>query len=463
MAKRIKTNEDGTKKLVRSFRYGEYGGPYPSQQAFHSLKARYKGFSGPVGSGKSNALVYEAIRLAYRNHGRTGLIAAPTIPLLRDSTQTSFLAVLEEERVPFRFFSHPRNMIQLLEPNSSILFRSMGDPERLRGTNLAWFAVDELTYCKEASWLRLEARLRDPGAKEQSGFACWTPKGYDWVYNRFIDPGRNEKLQRNYQAIRAVPGESAKVIGADYYERLRDSYDERFYTQEVLGEYLSIFSGQVYTAFDRLANKAKLAYDPRFPLIWALDFNIEPMSSVICQQIPDVALTPMIHVLDELVIPSAITESACEEFIARTAPWIGNRQVDVLVYGDPAGNSGSTKSRTSDWDIVRNFFRNQSQYRMTYRIDRSHPSHRDRTNSVNARLRNAAGVRRMLIDPRCEELMRDFEQVQWKADPTGRILAEIDKSDPKRTHLSDALGYYVWKEFPVRSGGTAGSQSKVLI
>lgn len=454
-----KPSEAARKTLIRNLRAYR---PYPSQQAFHDLRCQFKGFSGPVGSGKSNALVYEAIRLAYRNRGLTGLVAAPTIPLLRDSTQTSFLAVLEEERVPFRFYSHPRNLIRLLEPKSDILFRSMSEPERLRGTNLAWFAVDELTYCKEASWLRLEARLRDPAAREQSGFACWTPKGYDWVYSRFIDPARSEGLKDGYQAIRAVPGESASVIGTAYYERLRQSYDERFFAQEALGEYLSIFSGQVYTSFDRGLSLKTVTYDPRFPLVWALDFNIEPMSSVICQQIPDVSLAPMIHVLDELVIPSAITESACEEFVARTSPWIGNRQVEVIVYGDPAGNSGSTKARTSDWDIVRNFFRNQSQYRMTYRIDRSHPSHRDRTNSVNARLRNAAGVRSMIIDHRCRELIRDFEQVQFKSDPNGRILAEIDKSDPKRTHLSDALGYYIWKEFPVRSIGSSGAQSKPL-
>ena len=58
--------------------------------------------------------------------------------------------------------------------------------ERIRGTNLAWFGVDELTYCKEEAWLRLVGRLRDPAAKMRIGFACWTPKGFDWVYERFI-------------------------------------------------------------------------------------------------------------------------------------------------------------------------------------------------------------------------------------------------------------------------------------
>jgi hypothetical protein len=57
--------------------------PLPSQRKFHQSTARFKGFSGPIGSGKSEALCQEAIRLSYMNPGRTGLIGAPTygIPL----------------------------------------------------------------------------------------------------------------------------------------------------------------------------------------------------------------------------------------------------------------------------------------------------------------------------------------------------------------------------------------------
>ena len=55
--------------------------PLPSQMRFHESEARFKGFSGPIGSGKSEALCHEAIRLSYMNAGRMGLIGAPTYPL----------------------------------------------------------------------------------------------------------------------------------------------------------------------------------------------------------------------------------------------------------------------------------------------------------------------------------------------------------------------------------------------
>lgn len=55
---------------------------------------------------------------------------------------------------------------------------------------------------------------------------------------------------------------------------------------------------------------------------------------------------------------------------------------------------------------------------------------KDRLNCVNALLRNQAGEHRLLVGPRCKELIRDFEQVCWKTDPYGNPLAELDKSDP---------------------------------
>jgi hypothetical protein len=72
----------------------------PSQRRFHESAARFKGFSGPIGSGKSQALCQEAIKLSYLNPGRTGLIGAPTYPMLRDATVAGLIDVLGRNRIP---------------------------------------------------------------------------------------------------------------------------------------------------------------------------------------------------------------------------------------------------------------------------------------------------------------------------------------------------------------------------
>jgi hypothetical protein len=85
-----------------------------------------------------------------------------------------------------------------------------------------------------------------------------------------------------------------------------------------------------------------------------------------------------------------------------------------------------------------------------YRVPRSNPSVRERLNLMNARLRSAAGEIGLWVDEKCTELIKDFEQVCFKADSN-----VIDKDrDRLRTHLSDALGYLLWQECrPIASIG----------
>src|ERR1700684_334635 len=90
----------GSQKRGVRYREIEYG-QLESQKRFHDSTARFKGFSGPVGSGKSAALCQEAIRLTYLNPGRTGLIGAPTFPMLRDATQAALLEILTRNRIPY--------------------------------------------------------------------------------------------------------------------------------------------------------------------------------------------------------------------------------------------------------------------------------------------------------------------------------------------------------------------------
>jgi phage terminase large subunit len=74
-------------------------------------------------------------------------------------------------------------------------------------------------------------------------------------------------------------------------------------------------------------------------------------------------------------------------------------------------------------------------------------------------LYNQAGERRLVVDPSCKELITDFERVHWKTDAKGNMSPDIDKSDPQRTHLSDALGYMIAQEFGMhgRYGEMPGS------
>jgi len=417
-----RTEGEGT--CVRHIEYH----PLPSQARFHESTARFKGFSGPIGSGKSQALCQEAIKLSYLNVGRLGMLGAPTYPMLRDSTQSTLFEILGKNRIPYDH-NKAENVLVMGDTGSRILFRPVDEFERLRGTNLAWFGLDELTYSQQEAWVTLEGRLRDPQATRLCGYAGWTPKGYDWVYRRFI----LEPVE-GYEVVMAQPFENRYLLKQvpDFYDRLKRSYDEKFYEQEVLGKYLSIHGGTVYYSFNRTEHLAVLEIRPKLPLMWALDFNVDPMCSIVAQIGEET-----VYVLDEIVMRRATTLEACEEFHNRF-PY---HAAGICIYGDATGNNMQT-SGTSDYQIIRSFFRSAGCPNVSYRVPKSNPLTRERVGLVNAKLRSASGERHLLINGKCAGLMRDLEEVCYKPD-----TSVIDKDkDPQRTHLSDALGYLIWEE-----------------
>ncbi len=411
--------------------------PLPSQKKFHQCKAKFKGFSGPVGSGKSQALCQEALRMAYMNPGRTGLLGAPTFPMLRDATQTTLLEILELNRIAYEH-NKGENILTLKDTRSRILFRPVEDFERLRGTNLAWFGLDELTYTPQEAWRRMVARLRDPQSKALGGFAVWTPKGFDWVYRTFVAQPR----AKEYDVVEALPRENRYLLEhfPEYYENLKACYDDNFFRQEVLGEYLNITGGAVYTAFSRQQHIRKLELNPRLKLLWALDFNVDPLSSAVVQMDRGEA-----RVIDEIVLRHASTQEACHQFVER----YGKHRAGVEIFGDASGYQQRTTGN-ADYEIIQDYLRAYTNLQVEYRAARSNPAVRERIMLVNSRLRSASGHIGLLVDEKCVELIKDFEQVAFKED-----TYQIDKDrDRMRTHISDALGYLLWEEFA--PAGTIG-------
>src|ERR1035438_621461 len=76
--------------------------------------------------------------------------------------------------------------------------------------------------------------------------------------------------------------------------------------------------------------------DRKLPLLWALDFNVDPMSSLVVQMVDGKVL-----VLDEIVVRNGTTMDASEEFLNRYPDhWAG-----VHIYGDASGPPSRSKRR----------------------------------------------------------------------------------------------------------------------
>jgi len=206
----------------------------PAQQAFLDSTARFSFYVGGVGAGKTTAGALRALAYALNHPGALGLIGAPTYPMLRDATQRTFFALLPEE---LKYSYHKVEGHLTLENGSEILFRSLDQPDRVRGLNLAWFWLDEAPLCGYYAWQILKGRLRQEGY-ETAGWATGTPKGRDGFARDF------ELHPRPAHALyRAATSANAAHLPGDYIEDL--GLSGALYDQEVLGLFTA-FSGLVY-------------------------------------------------------------------------------------------------------------------------------------------------------------------------------------------------------------------------
>jgi hypothetical protein len=71
-------------------------------------------------------------------------------------------------------------------------------------------------------------------------------------------------------------------------------------------------------------------------------------------------------------------------------------------------------------------------------------------NSVNRMLRDAAGFTRMKVNSGCTNVIESLEQTLYKAGSR-----DIDKGQ-RMEHITDALGYAVELEFPIKKIVIAG-------
>jgi hypothetical protein len=197
--------------------------PTAPQGEFFGAAERFRAFIGGVGSGKTWAGVIETWR---QPGGSTGMVLAPTYPMLRDATLRTFLDMSREAGILGTF--HKSEYRAELINGTTILFRSADDPERLRGPNLGWFWPDEAALMDVLTWKIMLGRLRLAPGK---GWITTTPRGKNWLHREFTTGGND------YRIVKA----SSKTnfhLPAEFVGSLERSYSDLFRRQEVEGEFV---------------------------------------------------------------------------------------------------------------------------------------------------------------------------------------------------------------------------------
>lgn len=327
---------------------------------------------------------------------------------------------------------------------------------RMEGQPWDGGVADEIGNVKPGAW---GENIR-PALSDRKGWCdlIGVPEGRNHYYDLALSAQAQLKERGSSSPWGYFHWKSADILDAEEIEQAKRDLDELTFQQEYEGSFIN-FEGRAYYVFNSDIHTASLKYDPKRSLIFCFDFNVDPGVCAVCQEqaLPlqyekdadgIVQLDKPIYgtgVIGEVYIErNSNTPAVCRKLIE---DW-KDHQGSIHCYGDATGGSrGSAKVQGSDWDLIKATLNPHFGSRMNYDVPPSNPTERSRINAVNTRLRAASGVIHMLVDAsRASHVVKDLDGVTLLKGGSG----EIDKkATPALTHISDGLGYYIAKKFPI--------------
>lgn len=243
-----------------------------------------------------------------------------------------------------------------------------------------------------------------------------------WLFIKKLDPIENEPLKNDedYACMVMNPTDNLDNIDENYITDVLDNMPEKQRRRFKDGEFVEDDDGIVYYEFDREKHVKATEFE-NGTVFLAMDFNVNPMTAIIFQVFHD-----QIHVHDEVYLENSDTPKMCKELQSRG-------YAGLKVIPDSTAKNRKTSGK-SDLIILKEHGFQVIPTRNPYVVDR--------VNAVNRMFSQD----RLVINRRCKKLINDLEKVAWRN-------GELDQKGENSmlTHISDALGYGVWKHFPIAS------------
>lgn len=384
----------------------------PFQHDLIASESKYAALRGGLGAGKTFALCLWVIFRIVTYKGCRGVLCANSYSQLQRATLTTLFSICDDIGIGYRY--NKLEQMVYFENGSSVKAQSLEAFDDLRGAEYAFGAVDEAAYTTQEAWNVLLGRIRLKGYGPLQVKAATTPNGFNFFYEIF----------------KGNPSEYHEEIYADpllnhhlpegYLDSLKNSYDPLTYEQEVLGRYVANTTGKKYYAFDRNNHVREFSADgfvqSGLGASAGVDFNVSPITSCIGWLV-----NGTYYIYDEVFKHKSNTFELTEQLKLK------NLKVEIC-YPDASGNQRRTSAARTDHQILRDSG-------FIVRHKRRNPPIKDRVNTVNWLF----SQKRIVIHPRCENLIRDLEFETW------------EKNEPDVGHINDALGYWCWYETPMMS------------
>jgi hypothetical protein len=307
-----------------------------------------------------------------------------------------------------------------LKNNSQITLRGSDNENSLRGVGLHGLVMDEFADISKETWYEV---LR-PTLSDTKGHAlfCGSPRGFgNWSYELF----KQGEINKDWKSFQYTTLEGEQV-SQDEIEQAKQDLDLRTFQQEYEATFVN-YSGMIYYNFSRDKNIVEKYNKNSGILHIGLDFNVDPMSAVVC-----VIENDRIYMIDEIQIYSSNTNEMCDEIRTRY------KSKQIVVYPDPSARQRKTSAGgITDLAILKNFG-------FDVKCKNTAPLVRDRINAVNSKLKNVNGKNNLFIVKSCKNAIKSIERQIYKEG------THIPDKDSGYDHMNDALGYLVEYNFPLK-------------
>ena len=310
-------------------------------------------------------------------------------------------------------------MLRLIN-NSTISLKGAEKPNNLRGRALDFVVLDEFADMRPEAWYEV---IR-PSLSDRLGSAVFigTPKGRNHFYDLWA---KGTDGAENWSSFQYTTLEGGNVPESEILSARAD-LDERTFKQEYEAEFVT-YQGLIYYGFSRELSVLDMK-DDGVTLHIGMDFNLDPMSAVIC-----IHKGGKLYAIDEIVMYGSNTDEMVAEIKNRYA----NRS--IIIYPDPASRQRKTSAGgRTDLSILQNAG-------FSVKAKNSHALVRDRINAVNSRLLSSDGERHFYVSSKCKQTIKSLERQTYKEGTS--IPNKGDGFD----HMNDALGYLLEYLFPVRT------------
>jgi len=404
--------------------------------------------SGSVGSAKSILMAHAGI-VHCLTHPRAQIcLGRRSMPDLKETILSEVVQHLEGSLVEGKDFEHNLTSGTVLFRNgSSFICRSWADRKykKARSLKLSGLIIEELTENTSEEfnnfYKEYAARVgRRPWIKQNFILCATNPDTpAHAAHEYFIDKG----VQHKKEGLVKGSNESRHVfysvtsdnpfLPPEYTTTLKTLYTERECRRMIYGEWIDIRTDVIYYAFDETKSIiGTYQVNPNYPIGLTFDFNIaldKPMSCALFQYIDK-----KFYFFDEVVMQSSRTDDVMDELENR-----GLLNYDCLyeVFGDASGKHSDTRSKISDYDIIKNRL-NRLNKRFVYRVPLANPPVRSRHTLVNGQLCNALGETSVLVTKNCKTLIKGLKLTKLKS---GGNYIEDDSDDFQ--HITTAMGYAI--------------------